>query len=76
MTLFAHVYAVKWLLLAIAFVAYVANQYQKYRRLAAFSGPFSTGWSELWHIRAILGGHSHDAYKEVNDKYGEFYGVV
>jgi hypothetical protein len=76
MTLLTQVYAVRWLLLVVAFVAYVANQYRKNRRLQAFRGPFSTGWSELWHIRAILGGYSHEAYKTVNDKYGEFSGVV
>jgi hypothetical protein len=75
MSLFAQLYAARWLLLTVAFAAYVANRYRKYRRLQAFRGPFSTGWSELWHIRAILEGRSHVAYKEVNDKYGELYGI-
>jgi hypothetical protein len=76
MSVFAPLYAARWLLLSVAFAAYVANQYRKNRRLQAFRGPFSTGWSEIWHMRAMLGRRSHLAYKEVNDKYGELRGVV
>jgi hypothetical protein len=71
MSLLAQLVAAKWLLLAAIIVLYTVDRYQKYVRLQAFKGPFSTGWSEWWHTRAILGMRSHLAYKEVNEKYGE-----
>lgn len=71
MSLFAQLYAVRWLLLSALLALYVTDKYRKYVRLRAFSGPFSTGWSELWHTRVILDKRSHLAYKDVNDRYGE-----
>lgn len=70
MALFAEVYAVRWLLLSVVFLFYLADKYRKYRRLQAFKGPFSSGWSEVWHSRAILSMQSHLRYKDVCDKYG------
>ncbi|KAF2867781.1 benzoate 4-monooxygenase cytochrome-like protein P450 [Massariosphaeria phaeospora] len=49
---------------------YTTLKYLQYARLRAFPGPFSTGWSEIWHTRAILSMRSHVRYKEVTDKYG------
>jgi hypothetical protein len=66
----------KWFLFTAVLALYAANKYRKYARLPAFKGPFSSGWSELWHTRAMLGMRSHLAYKDVNDKYGEFYDAV
>lgn len=57
-------------LLALAVLSHLAGVYTRYRRLQAFKGPFSTGWSELWHTRKILGWNCHLAYKDVTDKYG------
>ena len=71
MSLIAQLYAARWLLLSIAIVIFAANKYRQYRLLQAFNGPFSTGWSDLWHIRAILSMRSHLIYKDVNDKYGK-----
>lgn len=76
MSLLAHLLAAKWLLLAAAVALYAADKYRKYCRLRDFGGPFSTGWSELWHTRAILTLRSHLAYKDVNDKYGELYHLL
>lgn len=75
MSLILQLYAARWLLLSAVLVVYVADKYRKYVRLRAFKGPFSTGWSELWHTRVLLGLRSHLAYKDVNDKYGEWYNV-
>ena len=71
MSIVAQLYAARWLLVAAVFVLYCASQYRTYKRLAAFKGPISTGWSEIWHTRAILGLRSHLKYKEVNDEYGK-----
>jgi hypothetical protein len=71
MTIIAHLYAARWLLSAVALALYIASKYRAYKRLAAFKGPFSTGWSEAWHARAILSNRSHLAYKDVNDEYGK-----
>ena len=70
MPLLVQLVAAKWLLLAAVLALYFADKYRKYARLSAFNGPFSTGWSELWHTRALLGLRSHLAYKDVNDRYG------
>lgn len=68
----ASLHDIRWLLLVCgAVLLYVAKLYRAYLRLRAFKGPFSTGWSEIWHTRAILGMRSHLAYKEVTDRYGE-----
>lgn len=71
MSLLVELYALRWLLLTAVFALYAVDKCRKYNRLRHFNGPLSTGWSELWHSRVILGLHSHLAYKEVNDKYGE-----
>jgi hypothetical protein len=60
-----------WLLPLLLMVAYAANQTRKYHRLSQFKGPYSTGWSELPHIYAIVTYRSHLWYKEVTDRYGE-----
>jgi hypothetical protein len=73
MSLLAQLYALRWLLLTAVFTLFITDKYRKYVRLRHFGGPFGTGWSEFWHSRVILGLHSHLAYKEVNDKYGEWF---
>lgn len=71
MSLFAQLYAARWMLGLVALAAYAARAYLGYRRLRAFAGPPTTGWSELVHIRAILGRRSHLWYREVGERYGE-----
>jgi len=71
MSLFAQVYAARWLLFSALLAFYAADKYRKYTRLRAFRGPFSTGWSEIWHAGVMLNKCSHLAYKDVNDEYGE-----
>ena len=71
MSALEQIYAARWLLMAIAFALYGVSRYRAYRRLVSFGGPFSTGWSELWHTRAILSNRSHLAYQKATDKYGK-----
>lgn len=72
MSLLAQLYALRWLLLPAVIALYIADKYRRYDRLRHFSGPFGTGFSEIWHTHVILGLHPHLAYKEVNNKYGEW----
>lgn len=75
MSLFAQLYATKWLLIAVVLMVYaVTTSIVRYRRLRAFPGPTSSGWCELLHTRAILSRHSHLWYKVVGDEYGEWKG--
>jgi hypothetical protein len=71
MSLFAQLYALRWTICSAVVLLYVTSKYHTYRRLAAFKGPFSTGWSELWHSYHLLGIRSHLVYRDVNEKYGE-----
>lgn len=71
MALLAEIYSFRWLLVAVVAAAYAVSKYRAYQRLAAFKGPFGTGWSNIWHSSWILSKHSHLAYVDVNDKYGE-----
>jgi hypothetical protein len=72
MSFLVHLYAARWWLASVVFLAYATSKYRAYKRLAAFKGPFSTGWSEVWHTYHILNRRAHLAYFPVNDKYGEF----
>ena len=56
-------------LLGLALTTYFVSVCQRYWRLQASKGPFSTGWSELWHAHKVLGLKSHLAYKDVTEKY-------
>lgn len=60
----------KWLLATIVLVIYAGNKYRAYNRLKSFKGPFSTGFSELWHSLVMLGCRSHLVYDKVCQKYG------
>ncbi|KAH7095544.1 putative cytochrome P450 monooxygenase [Paraphoma chrysanthemicola] len=70
MSFLVQLYFSRWLLAAISTILYIIWKYRAYKRLAAFKGPFSTGWSEIWHTHAILTMQSHLKYKEINDRYG------
>ncbi|KAF2269652.1 cytochrome P450 [Lojkania enalia] len=70
MALLAQLYLAKWLLLAVVALVYGVRKYRMYMRLRAFKGPFSTGWSEVWHICAIASLHSHLWYEDVCKRYG------
>jgi hypothetical protein len=70
MTLFRSLLDFKWHLIGFAVLAYVFKVYRQYDRLKHFKGPFSTGFSEFWHSRAMLRNESHLKYGEVCEKYG------
>jgi hypothetical protein len=72
MSILTEVYAHRWLFICAIALLYGVSKYRTYRRLAAFQGPFSSGWCELWHSYQIFGTRSHLAYRDVNDKYGEW----
>jgi hypothetical protein len=77
MSLLAHLYSSRWLLLTAAFALYAAIKYRKYQRLRHFDGPSGTGLFELWHTRTMLGPQTYLMYKAVNDKYGKwFFNVI
>ena len=44
----------------------------RYLRLKHIPGPISAGWTRLWLLRQAVGGKSHQAFFEVNKKYGAF----
>jgi hypothetical protein len=71
MTYFAGIFDMRWMVIAVVVFVYAASKYRTFRRLAAFKGPWSTGWCEAWHSYHLMGTRSHLAYKEVNDRYGE-----
>jgi len=71
MGLFTQFLEMKWLLVTIVLVIYAGNKYRAYNRLKSFKGPFSTGFSELWHSLVILGCRSHLVYDKVCQKYGK-----
>jgi hypothetical protein len=72
MSVLTEFYALRWWLAAGLVIVYVASKYHTYKRLAAFKGPFSTGWSEIWHSSHIISAKSHLAYQDVNRKYGRY----
>jgi hypothetical protein len=72
MSLLVQLYAARWMLFGALLVLYAVSKYRQYRRLAAFKGPFSTGWSDLWHALTIVRNDSHLRYLGLNDKYGKW----
>lgn len=70
MSLLVQLYAARWMLFSALLVLYAVSKYRQYRRLAAFKGPFSTGWSDLWNALTIVRNDSHLCYLGLNDKYG------
>lgn len=70
MTVISHLYDLRWAVLGVLLAVYVGKKIQAYNRLKAFNGPFISGWSEIWHVFAILSFKSHLKYHEVCKKYG------
>ncbi|OCL11321.1 cytochrome P450 [Glonium stellatum] len=63
-------FEIRWSLIFIALLYYAFSKYKTYNRLKAFRGPFSTGFSDIWHTKAIMSMRSHIAYSTVCEKYG------
>ncbi|KAI8942935.1 hypothetical protein NX059_000973 [Plenodomus lindquistii] len=70
MSLAVGFYELRYLVLFFVLLGYLANKYRTYRRLQEFPGPFSTGWTEAWHVRTVLSTKCHLRYNEVSAKYG------
>ncbi len=70
MGLLLQFYELRWMLAVAGLAFYAIAKIRTYNRLKAFKGPFSTGFSELWHTRVVMSTKSHLIYKDVCDKYG------
>lgn len=70
MSLLSSIYPLRWFLGLAMLAVYLASKVRTYRRLRHFKGPFSTGFSDLWHARLIVNHKNHRGYKDVLDKYG------
>jgi hypothetical protein len=57
-------------LLLILLARLITTKIHAYNALSHFKGPWSTGFSRLWLLRANSSGEMHKYFKEVNDKYG------
>lgn len=71
MGLFSAAYETRWLLVSVGLAAYLIYKIWVYRRLSAFKGPFSSGWSEAWNSATTISNNGHIRYKDVCDKYGK-----
>lgn len=66
---------VAWYLLAVVFAfalaAYLAQSYKQYLKLRAFRGPLTSGWSNVWLVRAVMRQNTHIDFANVCEKYGK-----
>ncbi|KAF2104274.1 putative P450 monooxygenase [Rhizodiscina lignyota] len=58
------------LFLSLFVTLYFIHRARTYRALAQFGGPWSTGWSRLWLLRATASGIMQSYFKDVNDRFG------
>lgn len=56
-----------------AFIIFVIRKIRKYYALSAFRGPWSSGFSRLWLLKANASGEMHKYFTAVNDNYGVYY---
>ncbi|KAH6627331.1 cytochrome P450 [Chaetomium tenue] len=70
MELFLVAYEARGLLVSVGLAVYLVYKVWVYRRLSAFKGPFSSGWSETWNSATTVSNNAHVKHKEVCDKYG------
>lgn len=64
-------YDLRCLLVSAALVIYIVYKIQTYRRLRAFKGPFSAGFTSFWHSWSFLTWNSHLFYQDVCEHYGK-----
>ena len=60
----------RWLIAWTAVAIYLFTKIYAYRRLSAFKGPFSTGFSNFLQSKWFINGKFHLRHKEVIEKYG------
>ena len=70
MAILAQIYDFRWALALVGLAAIVVSKIHTYYRLSHIKGPSGTGFTNLWHSRALLSCKSHIKYKEACDKYG------
>jgi hypothetical protein len=63
-------------LFALLLSLFVLGRIRQYWRLRHFPGPSTTGFSGLWHSRAVIGGESPRYYGEICQKYGMYPSLV
>ena len=56
----------------VAAVYLTCTLYSWYR-LCHIPGPFWAGFSRYWSLRELVKGRQPSAFKEANDKYGEYF---
>ena len=71
MGLLSQIYGLRWELALATLAIFIGLKIHSYNRLSAFKGPFASGFSNIWHTRALLSPISHLKYREVCDKYGK-----
>ena len=57
-------------LVIIVLARLITTKIRAHNALSHFKGPWSTGFSRLWLLRANSSGEMHKYFKAVNDKYG------
>ncbi|KAM7214882.1 Cytochrome P450 [Rhypophila decipiens] len=75
MTVLSLVYDARWMVLGLLTLVYLGNKLILYHRLSHFKGPFSSGWSELYHIKTILSLDFNDTYNTLCETYGSIVRV-
>ncbi len=71
MTLLGMLSAARWYFVALALLAYAARLYRQVRRLRDFKGPFGTGFTNLWIVKAVISKRTHLKFANVCEKYGQ-----
>ena len=59
-------------LLGLGVTLYIVHCFIQHTRLSHFKGPPTVGFSKLWLLYVIRSGNMHQAFTEVNRKYGTF----
>lgn len=66
------VFNFQWYLVAFAVAAYLVKLYRDYNRLRSFKGPWASGWTSIWLVRAVAGLQTHIELAAVCEKYGKY----
>jgi hypothetical protein len=60
-----------WCVLILAIAAFVSKVYRDYNRLKDFKGPWLSGWTNLWLVRAVSGLQTHEEFAKACKKYSK-----
>ncbi|KAK4443291.1 cytochrome P450 [Podospora aff. communis PSN243] len=64
------IYEIRWAVASAIIALYVIVKIRAYRRLSAFDGPFSVGFSNFLFSKALINFNFHLWHKDVIDKHG------